>query len=254
MKRFSLLLVVILLAGCATTPLKPVAPENRNEVVVMGMIHSQHKTSRQYSLKVVEQWIRAINPDYIMVEIPPDRIDTAVEQFKQDGKVTEPRSVVFPEFTDVVLPLQREMHFKLIPVSAWTADLARERTALLNYWQHTRPDDTAEVNAGKNRMFGRMRELTGGDPRKMHTDEFDEIVKEGLEPYIRLFDPDLGDGGFTTITAAHYRLIADALDEHRGEHKRFLVMFGSWHKWFFLERLRKRDDIVVRNPTEFLDD
>ena len=62
MKRFSLLLVVILLAGCATTPLKPVAPENRNEVVVMGMIHSQHKTSRQYSLKVVEQWIRAMEP------------------------------------------------------------------------------------------------------------------------------------------------------------------------------------------------
>ncbi|MCA8947144.1 MAG: hypothetical protein KDB29_13005 [Planctomycetes bacterium] len=253
MERLWLLLVVTVLAGCVSTQ-HPVALSNRNEVVVMGMIHSQHKTSEFYSLEVVEAWVRAIKPDYIMVEIPPDRVDKAIRQYEQDGVVTESRSVLYPEFTDVVLPLRSELKFELIPVSAWTLDMAKERSAKLEEWKHTRPGDTQEIETAKSRMFARMRDEIGGDPRKMHTDEFDEIVREGMEPYIRLFNEDLGQGGFANITDAHYALIAEALDQHRGEGKRFLVMFGNWHKWFFLEQLRKRDGIILRNPIEFLED
>ena len=54
------------------------------------------------------------------------------------------------------------------------------------------------------------------------------------------------------ITAAHYALIASALDAHKGEEKRFLIMFGSWHKYWFIDHLRERDDIVLRSPKEFV--
>ena len=82
------------------------------------------------------------------------------------------------------------------------------------------------------------------------TERYDAIVKRGLGPYDRLFNDDLGDGGWTNINAAHWALIEAALDEHRGEGKRFLVTFGAWHKYWFLERLREREDVVVLQLAE----
>ncbi len=67
-----------------------------------------------------------------------------------------------------------------------------------------------------------------------------------MEPYSRHFNDDLGAGGWDNINAAHYALIARALEQHRGEGKRFLITFGAWHKHWFKKELRKRDDIVIR--------
>ena len=91
------------------------------------------------------------------------------------------------------------------------------------------------------------------DPLKIHTDRYDAIVKRGLEPYNRLFNDDLGPGGWDNINRAHYQLIASALDRHKGQGKRFLIMFGAWHKYWLLERLRLRDDIVLRSLAEFVE-
>ena len=49
-------------------------------------------------------------------------------------------------------------------------------------------------------------------PRDIHTDRYDEIVKRGLEPYNRLFNDDLGLGGWDNVNAAHYSLIDQAID------------------------------------------
>ncbi|MCA8914887.1 MAG: hypothetical protein KDB90_05705 [Planctomycetes bacterium] len=247
MKRLALILVVPLLAGCVAK--RPIETLNgRNEVVVMGMIHSGHLRSESYGLDVVEKWVRAIRPDYVMVEIPPDRLPIAIEQYEQNGVVTEPRSLVYPEFVQVALPLRDQLHFELIPVSAWTAEMSRDRSTKLEIWKHTRPDDTAEVNAG----YAWLSDHTSDDPFEIHSDRYDEAVRQGLEPYSRLFNDDLGPGGWENITGAHYALITAALDQHKGEEKRFLIMFGAWHKYWFLDHLRERDDIVLRNPAWFL--
>ena len=65
---------------------------------------------------------------------------------------------------------------------------------------------------------------------------------EELKNIIRRVDPDY-----------NYALIEKALAS-RGcaGGKRFLIILGAWHKYWFLEKLRKRDDLRVVGLSEFL--
>jgi len=109
----------------------PIPPENAklNKVIVLGMIHGRHETSERYSTQRVKGIIKAIAPDYVLTEIPPDRLAEAMKGFIETGEVTETRTRVFPEYKDVLFPLSREMDFKIIPTAAWSrgmADFRRE--------------------------------------------------------------------------------------------------------------------------------
>lgn len=234
----------LLTAGCA--------PGVRNEVIVMGMIHDQHRTSKLYGIERVQSFIRTIDPDFILCEIPPDRLDTALRQFDETGKVDEPRVRRFPEYVEALFPLRREMHFTIVPCAAWTKAMSDDRQKRLAEFKKTRPKDWAEMERAETQADEQLHEEhLDDDPLKIHTDRYDEITARGLEPYNRLFNEALGAGGWDHINAAHYALITAALDRHKGEGKRFLVMFGAGHKGWLLTQLRYRDDITLRNLREF---
>ncbi len=55
----------------------------KNEVLVLGTIHSGHLTDSVYSVSYLEKLIRVIQPDYILAEIPPDRFEEAVRGLKR---------------------------------------------------------------------------------------------------------------------------------------------------------------------------
>ena len=94
--------------------------KHKNEVLVLGTIHSGHLTDPVYNINYLKKLIKKINPDFILTEIPPDRFDEAMRQFKQDGVITEPRVKVFPEYVNVIFPLTKEMKFEIIPTAGWT--------------------------------------------------------------------------------------------------------------------------------------
>jgi len=228
------------------------APGVKNEVIVMGMIHGQHRTSKLYSIERVKSFIRAVDPDFILCEIPPDRLDTAIGQFDETGKVAEPRVKRFPEYVDAMFPLHHEMHFKIVPCAAWTKAMSDDRQQKLARFKKTRPEDWAEMNRTQTQADEQLRqEHLDEDPLKIHTDRYDEITARGLEPYNRLFNDALGAGGWDNINAAHYALIKASLDRHKGQGKRFLIMFGAGHKGWLLKKLRQRNDITLRNLSEF---
>jgi len=238
-------LAAVLLAGCATT---------KNRVIVLGMIHSGHRTSEIYSLDVLRDAIEKIDPDFVLCEIPPDRFEAARDEFAADGKITEPRVSRFPEYVDVVFPLTKTMDFEIVPCAGWTKAMSDDRNAKLKRWATERPDETAEVNAAEAKVEAIMAsEGDPNDPLYIHTDHFDELVKEALEPYDRLFNDDLGPGGWTNINKAHSALIETALDEHSGEGETILITFGAWHKYWFLEQLRLRDDIEIVDSRVFFE-
>ncbi len=242
----SLAILVCLSTACA--------PE-RNRVVVLGMIHSGHTTSEVYSLDVLRGAIREIEPDYVLTEIPPDRFADATAQFQASGEITEARVKRFPEYVDVLFPLTREMDFEIIACAGWTQAMADDRRAKLKRWETTRADETSEVNeAQANAEAAMAREGDPEDPLFIHTPRYDELVRRALEPYNRLFNDDLGAGGWDTINQAHYDLIAAALDEHTGEGATVLITFGAWHKHWFLDQLRKRDDIEIVDPRVYFRD
>ena len=127
--------------------------EPKNEVLVLGAIHSGHLTDSMYNTTYLEKLIREIKPDYILTEIPPHLFETAMEGFKRDDSISEPRVMRFPEYTEVIFPLTKEMGFEIIPTAGWTRSMNLERRQkLMTISQDsTRVDDWAEYTLGNRR-------------------------------------------------------------------------------------------------------
>lgn len=231
-------------SGCAAG--EPPAKGALTRVTVLGLIHSDHRTSERFSLDVVRDAIREVNPQVILTEIPPDRIEEARRGFREAGKVTEPRTRVFPEYTDVVFPLTRELDFTIVGTAGWTQQLADARTAALKRIENdpARAAQWAQHRAAQA-AYSRALAGRGDDPRFIHTRDYDVLVQNAQTPYQIYFDPDLGPGGWTRINAAHTALINDALDTLSGQGLSVLVTFGAWHKHMIERSLLGRRDIAL---------
>jgi hypothetical protein len=240
---FAVSLVWPTLLGCSAVA-DPGPPKTK--LYVMGVLHSAHLESESYSLEVLESAIRKANPDVILTEIPPDRIDQAITSFAQTGEVDEPRTRVFPEYTQVVFPLSREMDFQIVGTAGWTREIADNRREALQRIRSdpARAEEWAQHRAA-SRKFGRNLQGRGRDPLFIHTPEYDALVKAGRTPYQDNFDADLGPGGWTQINKAHTDLINAELDKISGEGLTALVTFGSAHKYKILESVEGRDDIEL---------
>lgn len=227
---------------------------NKNTVVMLGMIHRAHVESETYGLDVVEALIREINPDYVLTEIPPDRLAGAVKGFAETGEVTEQRVRVFPEYRDVLFPLTEEMDFKIIPTAAWSRGMADYRRDAMGKIRSNpeRKDDWDAYIAANEQANEKMADRRD-DPYFIHSDEYDAITKANLSVYGTRFAEDIGRGDWERINAAHYKLIEAALENHAGEGATMLITYGAGHKYWFLEQLRQRDDIILINPVEYLD-
>ena len=240
----------------ASTSAETPAPGKKNEVIVLGMIHGEHRTSEHYGIDVVKNLIRSIGPDVVLVEIPPDRLPTALAEFESTGVIAEPRVVRFPEYVDALFPLTREMDFEIVATAGWTkpmADARRDALAAIRNDPDRAEDWAAYERANQQADAAIAAGGDDGDPRFIHTDAYDNAVEIGLAVYNRLFNDELGDGGWDNINDAHYGHIADALDRHTGEGKRFLITYGAGHKGWFLRQLRQRDDIELLDVGPFLD-
>lgn len=225
----------------------------KNEVVVMGMIHSGHSRSGPYDIDHLKQILRKVKPDYVLTEIPPDRLATATKQFKETGKISEMRVRVFPEYTDALFPLTKEMKFEIIPCAAWSTQMNDSRRATMAKLKTTHAEAYKEMQSAQRAKTTQIAKMGDrNDPRVIHTDRYDAFVKTGMEPYDRHFNKAIGAGGWSNINASHYANIAAALDQRKGEGKRFLVTFGSWHKYYIKEQLRKRDDVTLVSLQDFL--
>ena len=226
----------------------------KNKVIMLGLIHRGHVDSKKFGLPVVENLIRKIDPDYVLTEIPPDRLADAMKGFIETGEVTEPRTRVFPEYRDVLFPLSREMDFKIIPTAAWSRGMADfRREALANI----RDDESRKSEWDAYQKSGQAARDAVGDRgdvlRFIHASEYDNLTRDRVHVYATAFADDVGRGDWERINAAHYKLIEAALENHAGEGATILITFGAGHKYWFLEQLRKRDDIELINPVEFLE-
>lgn len=232
--------------GCSAGEVRPADHGRQTEVYVLGTIHSGHRDSELYSLAVLESAIRKAGPDVILTEIPPDRIAQAISSFAATGTIDEPRTRVFPEYTDVVFPLSNEMDFEIIGTAGWTPQIADDRRVALDQIANdpARAEQWSEHLAAR-RAYARRVDGRGDDPKFIHTDEFDQLVEEAYRPYQDHFDADLGAGGWTEINRAHTDLIVEALGQIAGQGKRVLITFGTAHKYKIIRRLKEQPGIVL---------
>lgn len=240
-------------AGAVATAADAPVP---SEVVVMGVIHSGHNDSELFSLAVFRDLVREIDPDYWLTEIPPNRWDRAWSEYQETGTVQEPRVRRFPEYMEGLFPLSHELDFHVIPTAGWTEPMSDFRAAYLDAYANDpeRAEQWAEYRAAAARSAEALAAGgAGDDPRWIHTDAYDEAYDIRMQVYARLFDEDLGPGGWDPINASHWANIERALDKHQGEGARFLLTYGAGHKGPFLRELRRRDDVVLLEVGPFLD-
>lgn len=233
------------LSACGEPTAKgPGIPPSLTRVHVMGTIHSRHRTSERYSLEVLEAAVRRADFDVILTEIPPQRVAKAFETFKATGAVDEPRTNVFPEYTDVIIPLAGPKNWRVIGTAAWTPTIGQERRAVLKTIENDpkRADQWSEHRAALREFAQKVRGKSD-DPHFIHTADFDRLVAKSREPYARYFDADLGAGGWTQINAAHNALIHEALNMLTGQGISVLITFGSAHKYKIIEGLEARNDV-----------
>ncbi len=236
------------LTGCGPQPLSS-PPEGATIVTVVGAIHGQHRRAEDYSLEVLRQAIVKFDPDIVMVELPSDRFAIASTNFDQFGEVRESRADDFPELTDAVFPLRKQLGFAMIPVSAWTQDIAANRRAVERRLatDPARAEDWAEYQAAIQ-QYGKALAGRSDDPAFIHSSAYDAAVRARQESYERLFGDDLGAGSWRAINAAHLAHINDALDTVSGQEKRVLILFGAAHKYKIVEGLEARDDVFLADP------
>ena len=84
----------------------------KNEVIVLGTVHGSHLTEAEYSIEVLTDIIKKIDPDIILTEIPPDRFPVGMMEFTKTDTIKEPRIIRFPEYIDVIFPLSKEMSIR----------------------------------------------------------------------------------------------------------------------------------------------
>ena len=230
--------------------------KKKNEILVLGTIHSGHLTDPVYNVAYLKKLIKQIKPDIILTEIPPDRFAEAMSQFKQDGVIKESRVKVFPEYVNVIFPLTKEMSFEIVPTAGWTKFMNDDRNKKLKEIS-ANPARKADWDAytAANKLSDDTLKATGreNDPYFIHTDEYDRIEDIGLQVYNKLFNDEIGLGGWENINIAHYWNIEKALEKYQYQGKRILITYGAGHKGWFLRQLRKRDDIKLLEMKPFLD-
>lgn len=248
------LLAVICMFSCR--PSTDANAKVKNEVLVLGTIHSGHLTDSVYNIEYLEKLLVEIDPDFILAEIPPDRMKEAMDGFFRDDTISEPRVMRFPEYVDVVFPMMKDMNYEIIPTAGWTQPMASERSEKLRAISRdtARKADWTSYKAAQARSDS-MYQASGkvNDPYFIHTQEYDDITDIYLQEYNRLFNVELGLGGWENINIAHYWNIEKALEKHRYKGKRMLIIYGAGHKGWFLRQLRKRDDINLLEMKPFLD-
>lgn len=241
-----------------TSPPPPAPTGEKTEVLVLGMIHGGHRTSENYSLDTLRAIIRAYKPDDVCVEIPPNRLPTAMRQWRESRTITEPRTRVFPEYVDVLFPLLDDMKFAVIPTAGWSSEMNDFRREALRVIQNdpARAEQWSEYRSSMERMGREIAALgAGDDPRVIHSPGYDAAIRRAYGgPYNKYFNDDLDDGGWDNINAKHWGLIEGHLDRVRGAGRRVLVTFGGAHKYWFLERLAERGDVEIIDPQIALDE
>ncbi|MCH8904856.1 MAG: hypothetical protein IIA45_13195 [Bacteroidetes bacterium] len=249
------LCLLLLLCACKEENTDSRSTQTKNEVIVIGTIHGKHVRSKKYSIEVLKNLLRSFKPDLILAEIPPDRIEAAMIEFLEYDTITEPRVAIFPEYVKVVFPLTKEMDFEIIATAGWTKEMADKRRAQLTAIRtdSLRRGDWLEFRRASAKSDSLIRAGGNDDPYWIHTDEYDEAVEVWASTYNRLFNEELGSGGWDNINSSHYEYIAKALDDHQNQGLRIVVMYGSGHKGWFLRKLREREDIILGEVAPFLD-
>jgi len=88
-----------------------------NQVILLPTIHGNHLRKQEYyNLQRLTEFITDIKADIICAEITPQSFANIIAG-RSDSRIE-----LFPEYTHVILMLDKKLNYQIIPCSAWRAD------------------------------------------------------------------------------------------------------------------------------------
>ena len=217
-------------------------------MIVLGTIHEGHLKHQHYSFSELRAIMDHIEPNVILAEIPPDRFPAVSAEFQKYKTISDLRMVDLPEYEAVIFPYAKDNGIEILPVSAWTREIAEQRIIKLDEFR----DSPLHINEWTDYeqahdVVNCLLEVKGNgyDPLWIDSTDYDEILAIEINAFNALFSDEINGGGLDDINKAHYNLITQALDTLKNSGSRILLTFGAGHKGWMRKQLAKRDDVEL---------
>ncbi len=220
------------------------------EVVLLGTVHDEHYTNKNYSIDRLRKTIEAVHATVALIEIPANHFERGLKEFLESGKVTATRFAVYPEYTDILLPMARNGTITLIPTAGWSEPMNHFRNQALDAIRHNpMKKKNWALYQNDQEQLAREEKKHGGDATFINSAEYDKSVAKAQQHYAEF---DLGPGSWERINASHIRGIERALDAIDTPNTRVLITYGALHKYKIMKALLSRPDVKILDSRQFI--
>lgn len=208
------------------------------KVLVIGTIHGNHETSKNYSYQDLYNILITFHPDAICVEIPPDYF----------------RKVSYLKEMMMAAIYGTENSIKVYPIDWWPSGDSRasrkeyEKTEeyKIKEKQYDELEKSSIIMQNFNKKYGSLDSLWKENKegyRFFNGDEYNDYIREMYAINIAVF----GDGpmnlSYITRNDKMLELINNAVAENKN--KRIVILTGAEHKHYFDIELSKRTDLKL---------
>lgn len=214
---------------------------DRTEIVYLATFGEAHRASEDYGLSALEAALRAVAPEVVLVDLPP-------EAFAAGGAVGEGWLAGRPDLEEVVVPVARELGVEVVPASGWTP---AARDDWERYWaaHPDGPDESTYRRAVRAANAARREHGEVGDPVYVHGPAFlrhTGWVRRVLSTYA---GAELGAADPQVFGDASLRRVWEAIAAHPG--KRIAVVFDARQRWYLEPRLAQIPGVTLLDARGF---
>ncbi|MFP4344946.1 MAG: hypothetical protein ACLFU8_09655 [Anaerolineales bacterium] len=203
------------------------------EVSVLGVLHNLHASlfAESYSLEDLAAILRAVRPQCVLAELPPDWEARYTARTLPDFKM---------EYREVILPLAEEVGYTVVPVD-YASPLYAEAGA---HWDEAR-QTLVPYGEVKHALLSQFEDAVYTalpqafrSPQALNSPACNDLIRALKETEaLWFFRQHPEHNVWEQHNRVNYEHILEVVS--RREEERFLVTFGLYHKYWFEERLQQ---------------
>lgn len=219
---------------------------DRTEVVFIASLHRGHLHHEDYPMSMLEKLVRAVEPEVVIAEIPPAgraRIEAALAAEQPD-----PWLESFPELSQVVYPLHRELGFELVAASAWERQVSDDWST---YWAAHPNGPDAELYQNAATHFARVTEDEDDDPEWLHSPTYRRLAAWTDTALSSHAGDELGAADPIRLGRRHAAAVVRAILAHQG--RRIAVVWDARKRWILEREVQTLSNVTIHDTRWFIE-
>ena len=246
--RWLLVLISFVNFGCGPDAWADVTRQpDRTEVVFIASLHRAHLRDEEYPMALLEQLVRAAEPEVLIAEIPPAaraRIEDALANDRSD-----PWLESFPEIAQVVYPLREELGYEVVAASAWERQVTDDWS---RYWGEHPNGPDAELYQNAATHFARVNEDEENDPEWLHSPTYRRLAAWADTALSSHAAEELGAADPIRLGRKHAASLVRAILANQG--RRIVVLWDARKRWVLEREVRTLSNVVVHDTRWFIEE